>query len=118
MPNSYNWAPSYIPASSLSPKLYTSVRNVQTTSVDRELSTDLANKDEDDGSIIDEPNQQLNRNRDCETARKFYASLRNTTLSQKSSSIDSHNEPPALTPNRNKRLKSFHAPRCFLINTK
>lgn len=106
--NPYQWPPVYIPAPSLSSKLYTLVRNN-----DKDSALERIDRNDDIFSIADEPNQELNNNRDSETARKFFASMRHTTQSEKSSSIDSHSELSILPINRNGKLKTFHTKRFF-----
>jgi len=53
----------------------------------------------------------LNKNQDSETARKFYASMRELNQSQNSSSLESENN--ETKSNRNKKLNLFHTQRFF-----
>lgn len=43
----HNWAPVYVPPSSVSPKLYSLVRNIRMASVDRESSNRMSDVNDD-----------------------------------------------------------------------
>ncbi|UJR37756.1 hypothetical protein I4U23_030449 [Adineta vaga] len=107
----YSWAPTYNPAHNISPKLYTLVRNIQMNSFEREASIQQNNTidetvEHDIFTIPDESEQmktalsqkssQTNQDRNCETARKFYASMRQPSQCQTSSSLDSGNNDSSL----------------------
>ena len=156
----YNWAPVYVPAPSLSPKLYSLVRNIRMTSIDREStmrqteSHDLEDDLDNDVFASDKKTAEKVRkspsksnfdrlhllqasshpsalppvistidseaNRNCETARRFYASMRHTTLGQTNSSVESSTtDPPLVSPTRsthatrNEKLKFFRTPGFF-----
>ncbi|CAF0756690.1 unnamed protein product [Adineta steineri] len=139
MSTAYNWAPVYNPAPHQSPKLYTLVRNIQMTSFDREQAIQETNNSDDNVendifSIPDESDQiktstnrkisqssqGSNLKRNCETARKFYASMRRTSQCQTTSSNNSTTNDSLLIThdrliktNHNDKLKFFHTTRFF-----
>ncbi|CAF2863167.1 unnamed protein product [Rotaria sp. Silwood2] len=135
--NPYNWAPTFVPSTSVSPKLHTLVRSIQMVSLEKQLSiqtmsnNENTSSDNDVCSTVDESDgahtspfqnssQGSNNNRNCETARKFYASMRQTSVCKNSTSADSGDAEPSLLTtnalmkaNRANKLKSFRTPRFF-----
>ncbi|CAF1262723.1 unnamed protein product [Rotaria sp. Silwood1] len=138
--NAYNWAPIFAPSTSVSPKLHTLVRSLQMTSLEKQLSIQTINDNEHNSSENDvsstgdefdhaqtsscqnssQSTQKLSYNRNCETARKFYASMRQTSVCKNSMSVDSCDSQPSLLKtnpimkaNRMNKLKNFRTPRFF-----
>ncbi|CAF0863054.1 unnamed protein product [Rotaria sordida] len=138
--NAYNWAPIFIPSRSVSPKLRTLVRSIRMGSLEKQLSIQIRNKNENNSSendifsIVDESDriqtsscqnssqsiQESSNNRNCETARKFYASMRQTSVYQNTMSIDSYDNQPSLSTknslmkaNRVEKRKNFRTPHHF-----
>ncbi|CAF1684503.1 unnamed protein product [Adineta ricciae] len=136
----YNWAPAYNPVPNLSPKLYTLIRNMQMNSFDREASFRQRTVDEDDDvhdvfTIPDESEQmktpssektsETKQERNCETARKFYASMRHSARQVNSSSNDSGSNDlfsptndRTIQNNSNDHIKFFRSTRFFQSITK
>jgi hypothetical protein len=69
---------------------------------------------------ISQSSQESNKKRNSEAARRFYASMRQSSECQNSSSLDSYNNEPSLATtdrliktNPNDKLKFFHTSRFF-----
>ncbi|CAF0969709.1 unnamed protein product [Adineta ricciae] len=137
----YNWAPAYNPVPNLSPKLYALVRNMQMNSFDREASIRPSTVDEDDDDVHDvftipdeseqmktpssEKTSETKQERNCETARKFYASMRHSARQVNSSSNDSGSNDlfsptndRTIQNNSNDHIKFFRSTRFFQSITK
>ncbi|CAF0861594.1 unnamed protein product [Rotaria sp. Silwood1] len=110
MSHAYNWSPIHIPLENESPKFYSLIQNIHINTFDKHLPIKQQHKDEDnDDSNQYSPDESdyhqvsvlpsMHDTRTCEIARKFYASMRNTSQHPNSSSYDSYNSDLSLTSN-------------------
>ncbi|CAF2534196.1 unnamed protein product [Rotaria sp. Silwood2] len=120
--HSYNWSPSYTLSEHEPPKLYTLIRNIQINNLNKHLSIKQQHndkdKDENEPYSIDESDHHqvsvlssVYHTRNPEIARKFYASMRNTSQHPNSSSCDSYNSDSSLTSNHPSSI-AVHSNKC------
>ncbi|CAF1478700.1 unnamed protein product [Rotaria magnacalcarata] len=142
MPRIYNWAPRFVPSGNTSPQLHTLVRTIQMTSVEKKLAihqvdnNEHHNTENDSSPIVDDcdhfetssssshsitqPSQEIYNHRNCEAARRLYASMRQTSQCKNSTSVESTDIAPSSLPHNPTaktaqihKIKTFRTPSFF-----
>ncbi|CAF4172691.1 unnamed protein product [Rotaria socialis] len=144
IPHIYNRAPRFVPSANASPQLHKLVRAIQLASAEKKLTihqvdnNEHHNTEKDSSPIVDDcdpfetssssssshsitqPPQEIDNHRNCEAARRLYASMRQTSQCKNSTSIESADLAPSLLPpnptmksTQIHKIKTFWTPRFF-----